>query len=53
MIGRTSGYVVMLELMKHLASQADPPVGVATMRLAEQKKIWDLLVLAASEVRFP
>ncbi|CAJ1372495.1 unnamed protein product [Effrenium voratum] len=31
MIGRTSGYVVMLELMKHLASQADPPVGVATM----------------------
>ena len=30
-IGRTSGYVVMLELMKRLAAKADPPFGVATM----------------------
>eukprot|EP00931_Biecheleriopsis_adriatica_P017681 TRINITY_DN1258_c0_g2_i1.p1 TRINITY_DN1258_c0_g2~~TRINITY_DN1258_c0_g2_i1.p1 ORF type:complete len:1809 (-),score=529.86 TRINITY_DN1258_c0_g2_i1:7-5433(-) len=31
MIGRTSGYIVMLELMKHLAAKADPPFAVATM----------------------
>lgn len=30
-IGRTSGYVVMLELMKRLAAKADPPFQVATM----------------------
>ncbi|CAK9040704.1 Nucleoside triphosphatase I (NPH-I) (Nucleoside triphosphate phosphohydrolase I) (NPH I), partial [Durusdinium trenchii] len=31
MIGRTSGYVVMLELMKRLAAKAEPPFQVATM----------------------
>jgi len=29
--GRTSGYIVMLELMKHLAAKAEPPFKVATM----------------------
>ena len=32
-IGRTSGFVVMLELMKRLAEKADPPFKVATMNV--------------------
>ncbi|CAE8584375.1 unnamed protein product [Polarella glacialis] len=31
MCGRTSGYVVMLELMKHLAAKVETPFAVATM----------------------
>ncbi|CAE7944868.1 unnamed protein product, partial [Symbiodinium sp. KB8] len=31
MIARTSGYTVMLELMKHMAAKAEPPFSVATI----------------------
>ena len=44
-IGRTSGYVVMLELMRRLAAAAEPPFGVATMNVP-----WEALVKLALEI---